>query len=284
METEFARTFLVVVAEGSFVNAASRLHVTQSTVSARVHALEEYLGCTLFVRNKAGAALTPAGQQFQKHASSLVRTLEQARQDVGIPQGFRATLTVGGRFGLWEQLLLQWLPWMREKASDVRIRAEIGFESDLMQRLVEGNMDIGVMYTPQSRPGLIVELLLEEELILVSKAIDGEAAGRESYVHVDWGPEFYEKHQMHFPDLHPAAVVVSIGWLGLQQILARGGNSYFPERLVREYLRTGELVRVNGAPPFTLPAYVVYSLERDPEVVDVALDGIREIASDARTA
>ena len=283
METEFARTFLAVVAEGSFVNAASRLHVTQSTVSARIHALEEYLGCTLFVRNKAGAALTPSGRQFQKHASVLVRTLEQARQDVGVPQGFRATLTVGGRFGLWEQLLLQWLPWMRERASDVSIRAEIGFESDLMQRLVEGTMDIGVMYTPQSRPGLIVEQLLEEELILVRRATDEVSKNDERYVHVDWGPEFFDKHRVHFPELHPAAIVVSIGWLGLQLILENGGTGYFPERLVRENLRTGVLARVQGAPSFTLPAYVVSARDSEPEVIGVALEGIREIVSAVRS-
>ncbi len=54
MDTELARTFLVVVATGSFVDAAQRLHVTQSTVSTRIQRLEETLGAELFVRNKAG--------------------------------------------------------------------------------------------------------------------------------------------------------------------------------------------------------------------------------------
>lgn len=92
----------------------SGLHVMQSTVSARIHALEQQLGCTPFVRDKAGTTLTPAGRQFQKHASTLVRTVEHARHDVGVPRGFREALTIGGRFGLWEQLLLRWLPPMRE--------------------------------------------------------------------------------------------------------------------------------------------------------------------------
>src|SRR5262249_27440914 len=81
-DTELARTFLTVVTAGNFIPAAERLHVSQSTVSTRIHTLEEQLGCTLFVRNKAGATLTPAGRQFQRHASTLVRTVEQARQDV----------------------------------------------------------------------------------------------------------------------------------------------------------------------------------------------------------
>lgn len=68
MDTELARTFLAVIAGGSFVEAAGRLHVTQSTVSMRIQRLEETLGAELFVRNKAGTTLTPSGRQFQRHA------------------------------------------------------------------------------------------------------------------------------------------------------------------------------------------------------------------------
>ena len=70
MDTELARTFLAVVATGSFVGAAQRLHVTQSTVSVRIQRLEQSLGAELFVRNKGGAVLTPAGRQFQRHAGA----------------------------------------------------------------------------------------------------------------------------------------------------------------------------------------------------------------------
>ena len=61
MDTELARTFLTVVTAGNFIAAAERLHVSQSTVSTRIQTLEEQLGCTLFVRNKAGATLTLGG-------------------------------------------------------------------------------------------------------------------------------------------------------------------------------------------------------------------------------
>jgi DNA-binding transcriptional LysR family regulator len=279
LDTELARTFLTVVAAGNFISAAERLHVTQSTVSARIHSLEEQLGCVLFIRNKAGTTLTPAGLQFQKHASTLVRTVEQARHDVGVPRGFRAALTVGGRFGLWEQLLLRWLPLMRERAPDVSVRAEIGMEADLMQGLVEGRLDIGVMYTPQSRPGLTVEPLLEERLVLVSTDPAGRSEPGLGYVYIDWGSEFYAKHSASFPDYIGPAVTASIGWLGLQHILENGGSGYFPMRLVRPYFKNGRLVGVPGAPEFSLPAYVVYPAEGDPELLEKALNGIRRVAA-----
>jgi len=191
MDTELARTFLTVVEAGNFISAADRLHVSQSTVSTRILTLEEQLGCKLFVRNKAGTTLTPAGRQFQRHASTLVRTVAQARHDIGIPKGFSGTLVVGGRIGLWEEFLLQWLPLMRDNNPSISIRAESGLEPEIMQGLVEGRIDIGVMYTPQSRPGLKVELLFEEKLILVSTQPNSKSEPQADYVYVDWGPVFF---------------------------------------------------------------------------------------------
>jgi DNA-binding transcriptional LysR family regulator len=282
METELARTFLTVVAAGNFVSAAERLHVTQSTVSARIHTLEEQLGCSLFIRNKAGTRLTAAGRQFQKHAAILVRTVERARHDVGIAAGYRGTLAVGGRFGLWEGLLLEWLPLMRRLAPDISVRAEIGFEEDLMQGLVEGRINIGVMYTPQSRPGLAVERLLEERLVLVSTEAEGGSQPDEGYVYVDWGAEFYAQHSVHFPEYAGAGVVASVGWLGLQHILQGGGGSgYFPLRLVAPHLESGRLHRRPLAPEFRLPAYAVYPDDPASEVVGLALGAMRQIATGA---
>jgi DNA-binding transcriptional LysR family regulator len=279
METELARTFLTVVTAGNFISAADRLHVTQSTVSARIHTLEEQLGCRLFVRNKAGTALTPAGRQFQKHATSLVRTVEQARQDVGIPTGYRAVLAVGGRIGLWENLLLRWLPLMRETAPEVSVRAEIGFEEDLMQRLIEGRIDIGVMYTPQSRPGLRVELLIEERLVFVSNSPTSEPKPGNDYVYIDWGPEFYAKHGVSFPDFISPGLTANIGWLGLQHILENGGSGYFPIRLVRSHLENGRLHLVRGAPEFRHPAYVVYPMDGESDLIEGAVAIMRRIVA-----
>jgi DNA-binding transcriptional LysR family regulator len=283
MDTELARTFLAVVASGNFVSAAERLHVTQSTVSARIQALEQQLGCILFVRNKAGTTLTPAGRQFEKHAGILVRTVEHARHDVGVPRGFRAALTIGGRFGLWEDLLLRWLPAMRAAAPDISLRAEIGMEPELMQGLIEGRLDIGVMYTPQSRPGLKVEPLFEEMLILA--ATDPAAPGKPGepapgYVYVDWGPEFYARHGACFPDFIGPALTANIGWLALQHILEHGGAGYFPLRLAQPCIADGRLTRCD-APEFSLPAYMAYASEGRADYLDLALDAIRRIAQDA---
>ena len=279
MDTELARTFLTVVTAGNFISAADRLHVSQSTVSTRIHTLEDQLGCTLFVRNKAGTTLTSAGRQFQRHAATLVRTIEQARHDIGIPVGFSGTLIIGGRIGLWEEFLVQWLQLMKEARPEISIRAESGLEPDLMQGLVEGRMDIGVMYTPQSRPGLQVEQLFEENLILVSTDPNGKPEPQPGYVYVDWGQEFYARHNACFPNFGGASLTANVGWLGLQHVLENGGSGYFPKRIVLPHLKTKRLTLIGGAPEFSMPAYVVYPLECDRELFGSALEIMHRIAS-----
>ena len=61
----------------------------------------------LFVRNKAGAALTSAGEQFLPHATTLVQVWERARHQVAVPTGSRAVLAVGCEISLWDPLLLR---------------------------------------------------------------------------------------------------------------------------------------------------------------------------------
>lgn len=279
METELARTFLTVIAAGNFVSAAERLHLTQSTISARVRSLEDMLGVPLFVRNKAGTFLTPAGRQFQKHAATLVRTVERARHEVGTAQGYKAVLTVGGRFGLWDVLLLEWMHLQRERAPEVAINAEVGFEDDLMRGIVDGRIDLGLMYTPQSRPGLKVEFLLGDLLVLVSTERDTAPEPGPGYVFVDWGSEFHAEHSACFPDYAGPAITANLGWLGIEQIMGRGGSGYFPLRMVRRYLQDGRFIMLNQAPKFTLPAYIVYPEERNEEIINPALELIRKVAA-----
>lgn len=277
MDTELARTFLAVAATGNFVAAAGRLFVTQSTVSARIHTLENTLGARLFQRGRNGAELTPAGKRFLRHAKHLVRTVEQARHDVGLPQGYSDVLTLSGRIAVWEGFLPHWVEWMREAAPETSLRLEIGFEADIMQGLIEGTVDIGVMYTPTARSGLVVEALFDETLVLV--ASDRRRGWPDpGYIHIDWGPEFHAQFSEHHPDVPPPALVANIGWLGVQQLLVYGGSGYFPLRLVRHHLETGRLWRVPDCPAFTLPAWMVYPRDSDNATLKHALDGLRKLA------
>lgn len=82
MNTDQIETFLTVVSEGSFLNASRQLNVAQSTVSERIRQLEHEFNTYLFVRNRAGAKLTPAGHRFIPYARNWVSIVEKARRDI----------------------------------------------------------------------------------------------------------------------------------------------------------------------------------------------------------
>jgi DNA-binding transcriptional LysR family regulator len=281
VDTEQLRTFLAVEASGSFLEAASRVHVTQSTVSARIQSLENYLGASLFVRNRAGAVLTPAGRRFLRHAKNLVLTIEQSRHDVGLPSRFRASITLGARIALWDDFLPRWAGHMRERAPDVSIRSEVGLEDDLLRRLVEGTMDLALMYTPQHGGGFFVEHLFDETMVLISSNPQ-YAHQDDTYIYIDWGPSFDAQYLAAYPDVERPAQLANIGWLALQLVLVNGGACFVPERMSSPYVNVRRLHLVPDSPRFRLPAYVVYPLENSSPEVQLALAALRTLAAAQR--
>lgn len=277
MDIDQARTFLAITATGSFIEASRHLHLTQSTVSARIQRLEGELNTRLFIRNRSGASLTTDGQRFFEYAKRLVLTAEQARDEISLPDRFRASIRIGGRIALWEGFLPDWVGLMRSRANDVVIRSEIGFEEDLMRRMMEGTLDIGLMYTPSHSPGLIVEHLFDETLVLVSSRADDTCPG-EDYIYIEWGPGFYNQHAQSYADQERPAQIANIGWLGIQLILANGGSCFLPIRMATSFIQAGRLHKVPDSPEYIHPAYMVYPRRSDNPVIEQAVAVLRELA------
>ncbi len=277
MDITTAKTFLAVIDSGSFVAAARRIHVTQSTVSARIKSLEDQLGKTVFIRTKASCELTPAGHQFQRYARSLVRVWEEAKHQVAVPEGFEDTLIVGGQYSLWNRLLLWWVPAFRAAAPSVALRCEIGMPQRLMREMAEGVLDLAVIHQPEHRPGMVVRELLTDRLVMVTT--DPSVPFAEHYIYAEWGEAFHAMHAAALPDLHTPAMTLDLGALGVNLLLNVGGAAYFPERIVHPHLEKGLLSLVEGAPDFPYPAYVVYQEEfSSPPIMEKALDTLSAVA------
>lgn len=279
MDIVLARTFLAIVETGNFGKAADQLYVTQSTVSSRIKTLEDELGQPLLVRSKAGATLTRAGTAFKRSAEALIQVWERARQEIALPSGASSLFAIGAQITLWERLLVKWIPWIRSAIPDLAIRCELGSSEVLMRQMIDGLLDIAIMYTPQTRPGLIIERLLQEHLVLVSTNPATKGPADPGYVYVDWGPEFRTAHSNQFPALDSPMLSVSHGPLALQHILNDGGAGYFPMRSVRSFIKEGRLHQVAGAPDFVRPVYIIYlaAAIEDPRF-RTAIQGLHYVA------
>jgi DNA-binding transcriptional LysR family regulator len=270
MDVSLARTFLEIVRSGSFIAATEKLHVTQTTVTARIHNLEGQLGCKLFVRNRSGATLTSDGQRFIEHATKMVQSWEAAKRDLPLPSGTQKVVNIGGEISLWSPLMLQWLNALALSDSDFAVRTEIGERQSLMEKLEHGVLDIVVVHQPEYWPGVQVEELLEEKLILV------EAKDRpKPYIYIDWGDHFREQHDVALPEFSRAKLTLNLGPLALHYILENGGSGYFRTRVVEHHIKAGLLERVPGYPEFTFPAYVLYR-KSDKDVFSSQINALFE--------
>jgi len=277
----YIKTFLEIATTRSFINAAENLHIAQSTTSVRINALEESLGQSLFLRSKAGIELTNAGLQFQKYAVNMIRTWEQAQQEIKLPEGYKSIYRICVQINLWEKLISNWIPWIREKDPNSILELESDFSGVMMSQLSDGLLDIGVMYTPRKVQGLKIEHLLEEDLVLISThAHRMSDVNIESYILVNWGAAFMDMHSKAFTELTNPIISVGLGHIALQHVLTVGGSCYQSIKAVQRLVKRKKLFIVKDAPVFPRPAYMVYPDDStEIERLKLALEGLRHVAT-----
>ncbi len=276
MNLEELRTFLEVVETGNLVAAARRLHVTPSTVTARINGLEDEIGQKLLHRNKSGTELTSPGFKFKRYAELMVQLWGQARAEVSLPKGFDGVCNVGLDFDLWDGLGERFLDHMRRHAPGVALAFWPGEQRMIDRWLAIGLVDIAFCYAPQAGEKFASRVLADDSLILVSREAMDKPRLDDSYVYVDHGDEFRRQHAAAFPgDVTSALVVASSDW-ALKHILMNGGSGYLTGRHAKPALEQGRLHRVPDAPAFTRRIHVVENAQtvRGWDWYEAALAGL----------
>src|ERR1700739_2230818 len=142
MNLEGLRTFLQVVETRSLVAASRRLNVTQSTVTARLNALEAQIGQKLLHRGKSGAELTSAGFKFERYAQVMIQLWRQARHEVSLPKGFEGVCNVGLEFDLWPGVGQRFLDHLRKHRPKVAVALWPGERRQVDRWLKTGLIDL----------------------------------------------------------------------------------------------------------------------------------------------
>lgn len=246
-------TFIEITRTGSFINAAKKLHLTQTAITVRVKNLEQALGCQLFIRNKTGARLTEHGTRFVSYASQIIQTWESARRMLPFPEGSNAILSIGGEMSLWNPLLLSWVSGLKQTFPQLYVRSQVGEPATLHAQMVAGDLNAALVHEPDYWPGMQVMQILEEKLICVRSC---HKPG--PYIFIDWGESFRSQHDLALSGHFKAGMAVNLGPLALLHILEYGGSGYFRTRVVQKFLDEGVLERVPEVPEFSHPIYLVY--------------------------
>ncbi len=286
MNINHMKAFLEVASNGNFQIAAENLYITQSTVSARIKALEDQLNTQLFVRKRDGSELTSAGRNFIRYATSAVRAWEQAKLEVALPDELDGMIALGVQMNLWQQITPQWIERLKTNAPEIGTRVVMDYSDSLLTQLSDGILDLTLTYIPRQQADITSEKLLEDSLVLVAtKPRKVHTDWVEDYVFVDWGTEFREEHKRAYPGTQAPRLSVGLGMVGLDYILKYGGAGYFPERMVEDLVSKGRLFYVEDAPKFSRPVYLSYRKESASEeankLLEIAKINLNEVVNSA---
>ena len=149
----------------SFTKAAAELFLTQSAVSRQVKAIEDHLGCALFVRRHRALALTEAGRELQRAASLALRELADAGERIRA-RSRRRTLTVTATLGFASLWLIPRLADFRSRQPDLDIRIAA---DNRMLDLERERIEVAVRYcAPKEAPPGALKLFGEAVLPVCS--------------------------------------------------------------------------------------------------------------------
>jgi LysR family nitrogen assimilation transcriptional regulator len=161
--------YFVRVAElGSFTRAAVALDIAQPALSRQVRLLEVELHQTLLTRNGRGAVPTEAGKLLLAHGRGILHQVDRAREELGRVRGSLAgRVAVGLPSSLARVLTVPLTRAFRQQMPDATISISEGLSVAMQESLVNGRLDIAVLYNAQPSAEVEIAPLLEEELLLV---------------------------------------------------------------------------------------------------------------------
>ena len=162
--------YFVRVAElGSFTRAAVELDVAQPALSRQVRLLEVELRQTLLLRNGRGAVPTEAGKVLLEHGRGILHQVQRARDDLGrLRGGLSGRVSLGLPSSVARVLAVPLMRAFREAIPEARLSISESLSAGLQEGLVNGRLDIAVLYNAQPSREIDVLPLIDEDLLLVT--------------------------------------------------------------------------------------------------------------------
>lgn len=179
MNTEWYRIFLYTAKYGNLTRAAQELHLTQPSVSYAVKQLEQGLGVKLFDRLSKGVQLTQEGTALFEYVEKSFQLLQAGELQLAALKELTAgELRIGGSGPIIKHLLLEPLDLFHADNPGVAIKLSQGKTSEIRERLLKGEIDLGLVHLPYSDPELEIEPLAAIQDGFVVGPAYRELAGR----------------------------------------------------------------------------------------------------------
>jgi LysR family transcriptional regulator, nitrogen assimilation regulatory protein len=169
MDTRKLAYFVKIVDSGSITKAAAALHVAQPALSQQVSALETDLKQRLLIRSKQGVEPTAAGHTLYRHAQTILRLVEQARQDVassGAAPAGRVSIAIAP-YSMASSLTPRIISEVARRYPDIVLHLTEIYGGVLSEAIKNGRLDMALIYEPGPIRGVQFTTMIVEDLHLV---------------------------------------------------------------------------------------------------------------------
>lgn len=232
--------------------AAAELYLSQPTVSRAIRELEDYLGCTLFIRSKKGVEMTPEGELLYRHVETACEHLESAERKLKQYRDLEnGMIQIGATEMVMQYFLQPYIERFRTDYPGVRVRLSLDAPESLYAQLKSGLIDFAVFPDP---------LHVDETVLLTPlEDYDNILIAGEKFRHLAECPHrLSELVREPFVLLPPGTAVRT----GIDQFFSENHVSVSPEYEVSTMQMILSLVRSGMGIGFVPSLYVREELEK----------------------
>ncbi|MBN3723672.1 LysR substrate-binding domain-containing protein [Burkholderia sp. Ac-20379] len=170
MDIRQLRYFVNIVEYGSLGKAAEMLYVAQPSLSQQMSKLENDLGVALLIRSPQGVKPTPSGEALYRHARTVLHQMEQLRQEVVEGIGAESgTVAIGLPTTMSAVLAISVLKRVRERFPGIRLQLIESMSGYLTELLVNGRLDLAILFRESNTVGITAIPLFDEELYVMGE-------------------------------------------------------------------------------------------------------------------
>ena len=179
-------TFLTVARERSFSKASAKLGISQPAVTQQIKFIEKYLGCKVIERKKNGIKLTNEGEELYKIATRLEKEILSSEQDILKIINKEITFRLGASYTIGAYIIPgQCLNTIGEAINN-SVNLDIDLSDNIIEKLKDRKLDVGLIESPIIDPDLIYREWLEDELVVVSNVPIHKTLKTEELYDFDW--------------------------------------------------------------------------------------------------
>ncbi|MFD1849048.1 LysR family transcriptional regulator [Oceanobacillus bengalensis] len=163
--------FIQVVENRNFSRAAEALHMSQPAVSQYIQSLEKELGTKLLERTNKYVEVNKAGNIVYQYAKKISRNYEQMRVLVSdLKNKPSGELKIGASYTIGEYLLPQILAQLQFQYPDIIPIVSIGNTEDIGKKLIQHEIDIGLIEGEFSHPQIQAKDFWTDEMYIISSS------------------------------------------------------------------------------------------------------------------